>query len=328
MSPEVRRTRNFGHPPTLGEMVDKGTMFILGAGSTFDDGFPLWKDLRNLMLLRMKKSAYFRDHPGKDYWWGALHENYDESISVDKLAAQANDDGLQFFRSITYDILVSFEKDDATSNNNGWIELFANKYIDLIKNNIDSRHIVVSCLQNIHFCTLNYDRCFAHRFGRIVNSQLERIYPNSEIAEYMFSGVARNYTQIHHPHGALGSLEKSNSSVPLKISAIHNRSINKSLTFKYGGGKSIFAPSISNKYDFIQPVDMLKYSNQNKSYDNVNKILKNVHYVILVGLSTDGIRNSFFEFGESSKIFTTGEEVVTNRAIPLGVHAYDLIESI
>jgi len=106
---------------TLEKLLEDKTVFVLGAGSSKPYGFPLWDDLKKVILEKCDQLSDTSEYSelGLAYWESCL--NKDDEKSVDTLAKEANDSSRKGFQTIVGRYLISCEASDLESNKSDWV---------------------------------------------------------------------------------------------------------------------------------------------------------------------------------------------------------------
>lgn len=291
------------------ETVLKGkTVLLLGAGASADYGFPLWDDLKKdfLGLIDTRSGLpEFAQHSGASYWRDVLTENMD--TTVDHLAANARDPGVELFQMMTLQIFNQREAQDNKAKKMGWVENLTYEYIRLLKLDERNSSHVKPLLENLSIISLNYDRSFAHRFIRSVDQFLGSVYPNSYVREGVLKGISKRFRIIIQPHGSLGDLPEEPGQLTIKTHSRHYNS-NADISLRYGA-KIQFNGLSDPRLNSIMPVDLLGYGGtDNQSYLYANTHLKEAQTVIIIGVSMLGLANSQLKLNGGSKVICIGKK--------------------
>lgn len=284
------------------------TVLLLGAGASADYGFPLWDDLKKDFLKLIDTRAglpEFVQHSGADYWRDVLTESMD--VTVDHLAANAHDPGVELFQMMTLKTFNQREARDNKLNQRGWVENLSDEYIRLLKLDERNGSHVKPILENLSTVSLNYDRSFAHRFIRSVDQFLDSIYPNSYVREGVLKNISKKFRVIIQPHGSLGDLPEEPGQMMIGTHSRHYNS-NAKISLRYGS-KVQFNGLADPRLKSIMPVDLLGYGGtDNQSYRYANTQLKEAQTVIIIGVSMLGLTNSQLKLNSGSKVICVGKK--------------------
>lgn len=325
--------------PKLEEILINPTVVILGAGASKDYGFPLWDELKEMMLKAFSSGTLlgnsYKSHLGAQYWLDAL--KLDESLtnskkrSVDELAYDAHNEGLELFQMFILNEFLKLEAEDRVSNRFGWIEKLADKYIELIKTNQGDSNSLKQLMENFRVISFNYERSFAWRFNNRVNAEISNIFPN-RIRSIPLQNIKRNFNRIFHPHGCVGMFPKTQEISDSYISIdskIHTTKI--LLTRSYGESDETITDV--NHLDSILPVDLIPFGSGSDTYDRANTFMTAETNVILIGMSDIGIRamsgtntRQKLNISRANRVYYSGDAKLFNNFIPLNMHAEEIVD--
>ena len=312
--------------PILTELLQKPTMFILGAGSSAEYGFPVWCQLKEEYLrLLNDRSTVYGSHAGAEYWIQVLENDAD--ATVDQIASDAPGAALHLFQSMTFDILLEREALDLESDIRGWIEIFGEKFsqcLDSAKTNPDA---VSRTTGSLNFCSLNYERCFPHRFARTVDDYIESSFQSPVKRKHTFGTIQNNCRKLYQPHGTLGPEGIGAGFFRFGIEGSHHLFSGKRWRTDYGD-VSKMTKCKHGSSAVIMPVGLLPFGNQNYAYKVLNSLLKTMQNVVIVGLSDAGMKGSDLEISANSRVYCTGKDELVPGAVVLNMNARELAEAL
>lgn len=324
--------------PKLEELLQEKTVIILGAGASKDYGFPLWGELVDLMQsdFRRDQDNPFSNHNGADYWLEALQEQtklpINEQSTVDALAANADDSGLELFQFYIFNKFLELESLDRNSNKQGWIEVFADKYVDLVKRHQTNPAMIKKVLDNLSIISFNYERSFAWRFNGSVNHRIQKVFVNRVKRKHMLTGVQQLYNTIYHPHGCLGEFSNDDYIPNIRIDATHHMT-QSVLALPYGGTDKLIQGA--SNLDAIIPLDLIQFGAKCATYSRANSVLSAASNVVIIGMSELGIRGmssmqntNFLNLKSNKNIYYSGNEMVYDNFIPLDKYADEIMASL
>jgi len=310
--------------PKLDELLSVKTTILLGAGASFDYGFPLWIKLKEDLLeaLNNHKDYGIDNDSGVDWWVEALNKMSD-SDTVDKIATNAPAEHFDLFRNILGIVICKYEAEDSTKQTTGWIENFAAKFCELLKSKYPDTDSIQQIISNIDIITLNYDRVFNIRFNNQVVTCFKKSLTKPREFEKKFKSIFSRLPTIYHPHGCLGSSDEGGN----PSYATYLKPNNSSTRINYGDLDKVQHYIKSNRPPYLLPVDDLADAD-NQTYIEANKILENSKNVICIGISPAGIEGSQLDLSKVDVVYYSGKEKLRDNFIPLGKYASDIINEI
>lgn len=288
--------------PKLSEVIDDGVVLYLGAGSSCDYGYKLWKDMAGDF-----EKFFNSDLPRQiglpistiEFWLGALPKKDAkkdaEKVTVDSIADQAFDpDDYLAFQIAASNSIVEYEAHDRAMQEDGWIEKFST-FVRSSLSECGTEQQKNDFLAKFHIVSLNYDRCFEHR--------TKWIGKENPLLQF----------KIFQPHGTVARLNTT-SQEPI------NEFRFSSTVIPYGDRKAI--KKLSKEWpQKVTNVDNVgtrtKYSNP--IYQEAKQWFRDYprSTIICIGLSPDGINQSNLFFPECKNvIFTLSESEIELLAVP------------
>jgi len=317
--------------PPLEELLQEKTVFVLGAGASYDYGFPLWQELPNALIeeiTKLQEDPYNYGDKGLTELKSTLDFiNSDAFINttVDRLSVDSTKHYITIQRLVAL-ALTRCEQSDCYERREGWIERLASSLASQSEE-IKKRNP----FENLYFITLNYERCFQYRFQSAFYKNLVAI--NGEEKD---SSLTTNFGTIYYPHGCIGSLPNSSFSCHAHVD--RETTLAK---VDYGSFTSVKGEIFSSTPPTIFPVDYFNNRQQTKvTYDWVNdNLLTDASTVIFIGVSPDGVSQSdlkrsgtkFPQINDNNlRVFTTGGEDEEYPPIFNNIKGYanDLIEKL
>lgn len=293
----------------LRSLLEEKTVLLLGAGASANYGFPLWKDLRKEYLNLLDSGTKLGLHKGAEYWREQLSKNKEDT--VDQIAAVASDDGLELFQRMTLETFFKYEFKDISLKKSGWVENFVNCYIELMELDAFNPAHLKFIFENIYVISLNYDRSFSIRFTPRIDDYINKRYPNTITREGTINGIRQNFRTIIQPHGSLGSIPGNN-----KLNNIHSDHNHFKCSSNIQTAYGAFPPNLNReifRLNSIMPVGLMRFGlDRSPSYKNANNLLKSMKNIITIGISENGLRQSYLNIPSNSEVFCIGGEKVTN----------------
>jgi len=310
--------------PTLEKLLEDKTVFVLGAGSSKPYGFPLWDDLKKVILEKCDQLSDTSEYSelGLAYWESCL--NKDDEKSVDTLAKEANDSSRKGFQTIVGRYLISCEASDLESNKSDWVEVFHTKVLDLCRDKSPSE-----ILPNITIVNLNYDRCFCHRFSATVKALYEG-FPGDWERQAQWPTYGTSFYHHIHPHGAIGTLPYAFMNPPLHgLNAFTFINPNSMNTVVYGDTDSYEKAMLGNQIH-IMPVDVVGpdtwHNRSNISYVRANQALQQSRNVVFIGVSKDGYDQAHLSIPDPMDCFSINKEELGGRIISSKSYALSAVQ--
>ncbi len=195
-------------------MIDRRTVFILGAGASKPYGFPTgielntdiienyWNNVQNMLAKGGDWAAMLPDKSAVDEFTERL-DGHADSIDL-LLRLNLKDD--QFLRQGKIAIvssIINAEKGsrfgsqmNPANRTKDWFQAFSKRWLESIKDAGDTTPL----FDKIGFITFNYDRSLEYQMHRIFDSRFIDNDRNTRIAEL------QNYENIYHIHGNIAGL--------------------------------------------------------------------------------------------------------------------------
>lgn len=207
-------------------MISKNAIFIVGAGSSKEYGYPIWNELR----VNIKEYLDLPDNSVNPFcieakkWLDEVTEEktLDQVISEKNKAIRAPSDPSKVEAVIWTAIAKTFfdlEKIVFEENTSGWIDVYSESIASSIlaaytAEDSDSDTKILENLrehiQNVHFITFNYDRVLEYKITDFI---IEKI--KSDINNENFFGlrIEKGLDEIfldkfYHPHGIINPYPK------------------------------------------------------------------------------------------------------------------------
>lgn len=295
------------------------TVIILGAGASFDYGFPLWGNLRilvqeHLELIINKKytgrsSDIFTDEDIVNLVrWRDIFTETDWSIfTIDEIIYKNGEIKDSILKIINI-IISNCEANDEESDNKKWIEIFAKKISDyLISNrtgdkNTDSQ-FATNFFGKIKIITLNYDRSFEYHFRKVFKKHLEigLDHNDNEWKKY----YEKIIWIIFHPHGAVYPFSTQDKNNYFRI--FSDITIYKNTSG--GGGDADYGYPANNHINIAEVDDLQDGVESNIAYQQSNTALSTADTVVIIGVSALGISKSHLKFSTNSDYFISNKDV-------------------
>jgi hypothetical protein len=304
----------------LETLVQQPLTIVLGAGASWDYGFPLWRDLRDRFLDEVDRKS-----PGAEYWMNALTDESRSMRTLDSLTVDADDDAAQTFVRTVSKILVKCEADDLAAHRDGWIELLAGDLLKVGKN----PDAMASIFANLNVVTLNYDRSFAHRYGRSFLHRVPELLPRRSIArQALLSKLQRagvRASTVTHCHGSLGTLADVHDWQKFQEAGVNDSTfvkVNRSYVARYGD----VADQVANAWQApLLSVDDV-HLGDNFAYAYANECLQASKNVVIIGLSRAGLEQSALSIPTDANVLCSGDEPIVETAQIIGRTAVDVVQ--
>lgn len=306
--------------PKLNELIQTPTAFLFGAGASKDYGFPLWEDLKQEFLNFIKPEM-----DGADFWIEALTDNERKHLTIDQLTMSADGRAVTLFQHTIAKVILYYEAKDKVSKTDDWIENFSNSLLEIA----EDHSCLAMIINNLHFISLNYDRCFDYRYGNSFISKIPTLFPDHpwKIPGFVsnLNGGA-NFCTVHHCHGVPGGFSTP-SWVEFKGAHVSGHTFlntNKYSPVGYGD------ESTMNKANWNSGIISVDYAKKGKngSYEQVNRILPATKNIIVIGLSPEGFEQSALVVPGTTTVYCSGSRPVCENAIIIGKNAEEAIEAL
>ena len=293
------------------DLTKQKLVLILGAGASRDYGFPLWDDLKTI-LMEQKQASNLG-------WPDILDKNHDKTI--DQILVDLEDRLIENYQELIFNNFLKLEKKvlelPAVRECRDWIFRFV---AHVFEDQINDPNVLRVMIENLSIINLNYDRVFDFLFTHHLNSLISSKHVNRFIrAEY--ERKLENSSEIHlrciHPHGVLGRLPDS-------------KNINSTLVVpnvvSYSGSKWEFGESVGVKRDIngyqIFPIDIVKILGNLEPYSHANKALALADSVYFFGVSETGINSSLLEIPNSADVHYVAPPIQSGEGVNIRDEIY------
>lgn len=306
--------------PTLKELLEEKTTLILGAGASFDYGFPLWSGLKSQLLQLLENSEqYGIESTDAVEWWIDRLRKMSKDETIDKVATDAPEEYYDLFRKLISIAIIEYEKLDLSESKTGWIEQFAKKFAKILIDLYPDSRAIQAVIENFNIITLNYDRVFDIRFKAIVEEEFSKVLTKKREFQKFYKNIFSRLGTIYHPHGSLGPTNG------VSISCYTYMNPNSVYGFPYGNIDVLLKELQRGEIPYVLPVDDLVDAD-NITYNHANTILQHTSNVICIGLSPLGLNLSNLDLTHVKSVYYSGEEKIENNFIPLNIYAEELID--
>ena len=302
--------------PTLDQLLESKTCFVLGAGASADFGLPLWADLRYLLQEKIQKSDDRSEM--RKYWVGTL-KNATDSVTIDELAMEArNDQEFNYLQRNLSEIILQGEAELHDKDN--WVSIFARAVGQKMMDFEDKALLFAS---NISVVSLNYDRCFNHYFAAGIKESVSLKYKRPRLTQGHYEVIENEIENIIHPHGCIGQLN-SKKFIQSRLDNTLQRIKSYDTVVEFGGSLKV------KQTPPIFPIDEIRLPrfSKNPAYVKANVVINTSTNCICIGVSPFGLKQSLLSFSNAKKVFYTGNEKIHPNFIPMGMRAKPLIEKI
>lgn len=295
------------------DLLSEPTVIILGAGASRDYDFPLWGDLKDLLLEKCRENPFpdqIRTSDLREISTALNKMKPDET--VDQIATEFGSQTYTAFRLIMGLTLIESEAKDLSSNKRGWLESFvvglSGVLIEVQENDYP---LAKTLMSNLRFISLNYDRVFQQRFCQPLFEVLSTKFTPGN-GRKLLDAKPRGMPQVsqigifsvYQPHGLIAQHSDS-LGMGLNRTVANDEGINIQRVLNYGDIGS-FRNSVANGWqpnitavDDFDPNDLASLPSYKFSDQLLNK---NRFY--LAGLSEEGIQNSKFNFEQVKSVGT------------------------
>lgn len=307
--------------PKLEELLKENTTLILWAWASKDYWFPLWEELKPLLLDKLIhfKSSWLSNDKWIDWWIDAIN-GMSELDTIDSIATKAPEDFFDQFRILVSIIICEFENNDFVANKDWWIEIFAEKYLNLLSTTYPDNGWIKLIAKKLNIVTLNYDRCFDKRFTWCINNWFQKILKKQrEFQKVYWSNFPWNNNTIYHPHGTIWLVPWLNGNAHTYMNS------NNNFGFDYGNIDQLKNSINRWKISFILPVDDL-IDAVNPTYDMVNRILQSSKNVICIGVSEAWIKSSLLSLENVEQVYYSWSEKIATNFVPLSMRANEIVK--
>lgn len=309
--------------PKLPVLLEKPTVLILGAGASADYGFPLWVDLKQQFYNCLVGNGIFdlSGHPGASHWIDVLRTS--DGKTIDNLAAEAPDDGVELFQLLIVSLLSEQEKHDKNNRRSGWIEKLSFVYCNLLSQHAMDKFQIRKLFQNLKIVSFNYERCFHNRFSRPVLKHVEQLYKNTITKNAIIENERPRCIHIYQPHGSLGSLPQTKQGIRVISKNSHFNSAAE-FEVEYGIERNQAHSNSKFQTKSIVPVDFTRLYTNNRAYHEANSVIQNSGNIILIGMSDEGFNETQLNKVWDGKFYSTGDSKLTDNCIPLACLANEI----
>ena len=302
--------------PSLDQLLENKTCFVLGAGASADFSLPLWNDLRYLLKEKIEKSDDRSEM--RKYWVGTLN-NATDPVTIDELAMEArNDQEFNYLQRNLSEIILQGEAQLHDKNN--WVSTFARAVGQKMMDNEIKAPLFAS---NISVVSLNYDRCFNHYFAAGIKDSISLKYRRPRLTQGHYEVIENEIENIIHPHGCIGQLNYKRF-IQNRLDNTVQRTESYNTIVEFGGSLKL------NQTPPIFPVHEIRLPrfSKNPVYIKANVAINTSTYCICIGVSPSGLEQSRLSFTDAKKVFYTGDEKIHPNFIPMSMRAKPLIEKI
>lgn len=304
--------------PKLSELLKNKTTLLLGAGASFDYGFPLWNGLKSKMLEILENySDYNLTNNDGVNWWVERLQSMTEEETIDKVATFAPEEHYDLFRQLVSIAIIEYENVDSERDTHGWIEKFSEKFAQVLVQQYPDSVRLQETIENFKVITLNYDRVFDIRFKHKIEQEFKKVLTKPREFEKFYKSIFLKFGSIYHPHGCLGPTEG------ISIDCYTYMNPNNAFGIPYGKIQNLKNSFKNGKIPFVFPVDDLK-GVENVTYTRANKILNETENVVCIGLSPLGIRLSDLDLSNVKTVYYSGKEEVFDNFVSLGKYAEEI----
>lgn len=313
--------------PNLQQLLANQTVFLFGAGSSLDYGFPSWKGLYPLLVQKINIGTQSADKVKASiftYWKEVLSEREDDilnnKITLDHLIAETSKTPprRELVVSALAEILWDGEKNDLKTftdakaqglekyPDNWWIEKFSEAFLNLLRSfeGTDARvENTLAALKNSKFVSLNYERCFAYHFYREIHEYITM----ADFGNYSFltdnESVLQEFFTVHQPHGSFGTLglERYNGNPVVNVKSDHGIR-----------GRRYTADIMSPGYGSQQSqstMHLVGESDLRENYKVINTdLLVQGSNCVVLGCSSTGVSGSMIDWNAPSKVYYCAKE--------------------
>lgn len=295
------------------DLVAKPTIVIMGAGASRDYGFPLWGELKQIILNYCDNNPFSKVIEAPTLLEiSKAAESVTETSSIDSVVTEFGEDAYQGFQAILGLAILEAEAADLEKSSTGWIETFRSKLartiISLENKSLDD---AIKAMINLRFFSLNYDRTFQHRFVEPFFDDIQQGFSKGnarKIKERRTDGLIQRSAigtfNLFQPHGTFG---QSRASGQLGLNQVVQQPANHDglRVINYGDVAAYRKLILSGWRPNAKVVDDFDRNDPSNhpTYRNCNGLIKG-RRVFLAGLSEAGITNSRFIFKEADSVGT------------------------
>lgn len=305
----------------------KKTVLILGAGASYDYGYPLWDGLKEQMIQfnigRVLKDELNLPEDNVDAHRNA-HNEFIEYVgkypdaTLDSIVYEIDKDKSKHLNptghlliNIAGYILAQYE---LVGKDGGWVTALQDILVDYMAEQSNHSQPNTNMLSNLTVVSLNYDRVFEYY---ITNDFYVKLLDNQGYSpsglRYSIEYASNNQLELYKPHGFICMLQNKNDvkragmNIDLNISGANTHGI------RYPGSYTVIPygdKRITSKDTFLK---MGRYmyvvdERDESDYRNANQAVKNADIVICLGLSSDGICQSSLHFQNEQQVYLSNKK--------------------
>jgi hypothetical protein len=203
----------------------KNAIFIIGAGSSKEYGYPIWKELKPKIeeYLNLPQQVQTPFALEAKEWLKEVtdHKTLDQVISEKNKGLRKTQDPSKveamIWKAIA-SIFFSLEKDVVSENRSAWIDVYANNIVSEMVQSYkaedkDWYNKIMAELTNqlgdVYFVTFNYDRLLEYKVKEaIINKIKADINNENEFGLKLDTQIkAIFYDRFYHPHGIINAYD-------------------------------------------------------------------------------------------------------------------------
>jgi len=280
--------------------MEKKSIFIIGAGSSKEYDYPIWKELKPQIENHLKDALDNGDPASIKAieWLGEItdEKTLDEVISDKNKAIRQKPDPSEveavIWKAIA-SIFSALEKPILNGSKIGWIDKFSNSILNSILAKYDSKDkdwdkkIMAELnaqLGNMYFITFNYDRILEYKIITQITEALRNDVSNNNFFDQLLAPAIEKFffDKFYHPHGIINPYAnvRDNSKVDFK-----NR--NNSNIAYFGDVKEHhlqFSPGLM--------ASCFDCNEDSGSFGDLKKVNSSPKQIFILGNSTYGLQNN------------------------------------
>lgn len=304
----------------------KKTVLILGAGASYDYGYPLWASLRKRLIALDVSNLLTKIYGLSDEDIEAHVKAYDQfkefiksnpDFTLDQIIYEIDKPKSKHFNPTGHFLInltgYLLAQDELRIIDGKWITDFQESLISYIAKSSSSLDPSKNALGKLSIVSLNYDRAFEHFVSQDFFRKLLD-HPEYVPADLSYSIMLSTFTQlaVYKPHGYITSIQNNNTIGHIGMNPDLSLSNTTTTGIRHPGNNNPVKygdPNLVSRGIFLRMGRHMYVVDERgaNDYSQANRVIKQAEEVYCLGLSSAGISQSHLEFHNNQQVFLSNK---------------------